>query len=167
MLTRTSVWSLAAYWFGPQSQREGPWVAPLFTAGNLFYLGTHQAWYWWQMDSCSMRSFACGLAGKFALHLLHCPLCVACTAAILTYMAGKKGHGKPSLLRHLITAYMVITGIVEASPQSGAVPASSALLAAKLATAHEQVVPHKLLVTNLCCRSRALYGTSLALVSIS
>ena len=30
----------AAYWFGPQTGLEGPWVAPLFTAGILFYLAT-------------------------------------------------------------------------------------------------------------------------------
>ena len=82
------------------------------------------------MNSCSMGTSVCRLADKFALHLLHRPLCiVAYTAAILTYMAGKKGLGKPSLLRHLITAYMVITGIVEASPQDRGVSTSAAWLA--------------------------------------
>lgn len=36
-------------------------------------------------------------------------------AAILTFMAGRKPPGKPSLLRNLITAYMVITAMVEVS----------------------------------------------------
>jgi quinol monooxygenase YgiN len=35
----------SGYWFGPQTGKEGPWVAPLFTAGILFYLAilTHRA----------------------------------------------------------------------------------------------------------------------------
>jgi hypothetical protein len=48
-------------------------VAPLFTAGVLFYL------------------------------------------AILTHLNGRRKPGKPSLLRNIVTAYMVITGIVEVS----------------------------------------------------
>ena len=45
----------AAYWFGPQTGKEGPWVAPLFTAGILFYLGT---------------SFCSSERGRISLHTL-------------------------------------------------------------------------------------------------
>jgi hypothetical protein len=114
-----------------------------------------------------MRTSVCWLAGKCTLHLLHRRLRIACTAAILTYMAGKKGLGKPSLLRHLITAYMVITGIVEASPQDRVVSPCAAWLAELSTTAYAQVLLDDLLVTNVCCRSPGLCGTCPALVSFS
>ena len=107
----------AGYWFGPESKREGPWVAPLFTAAVLFYLGAHQMCE--PKHFCSKPNRCLHAAGQsadmFVLRLIIFQR--AHLAGILTFMAGRKPPGRPSLLRNLITTYIVFTGVVEASQQ--------------------------------------------------
>lgn len=90
-------------------------MAPLFTAGILFYLGEHAAVRCQCTRPCQFAVLACSQG--FHLWLIYDQRndirCLYFDAAILTQRAGRTSPGKPSLMRNLITAYITITGIVE------------------------------------------------------